>query len=236
MDSRFVYRFAVGANGLRYSGEWRVWTAKRKPDLHLGVRKVAGQFKATVHAPWPPHEGWERHCGYPMDATGEVARHAKANGGPHKVRWSGCELAPGWSLEFRVIIRHQSLEQKGVPATNETQLLPIPLAGEYGEVGVLLGPPGSREYPRERDGASQLLAEGEMVDGRRVLVVYAVRAITAVPGRPDTSAPDPSSGKGFVDPNADLANGRFRAVAIDRRDDGSLQLFDLKATFRSKET
>jgi hypothetical protein len=40
MSPRFECRFAVGADGLAYSGVWFVWTAKTRPDLRDALRAI----------------------------------------------------------------------------------------------------------------------------------------------------------------------------------------------------
>jgi hypothetical protein len=228
MSKRFICRFAVGKDGVRYSAEWRVWTARNKPDLYIAVRSLAGELKATVHAPWPPHERWERHYGFPLEAASVVSKQAKADGGPHKVRWTGCQLAPETTLEYRVTIRHSSLEETGQPIPDNVTLLPVPSAGEYGQVAVILGPRGPTSgYPRERDGESQLVAEGRLADDRRVWVVYVVRPMKATETGPLAQSPQ-TPPKSYLNPDADLANAELRAVAVCPHNDGSLEFFDLK--------
>jgi hypothetical protein len=130
--SRFVCRFAVGRDGLAYSSVWRVWTAKNKPDLYIAVARLGGELKATVHAPHPPHTGWKRHFGFHYDAASFIAQQAKQAGGPHKVQWTGHQIAPDMTLEYRVIIRGTSLEKDGAPVANNVVLVPIPSPNETG--------------------------------------------------------------------------------------------------------
>jgi hypothetical protein len=46
--ARFISRFAVGHDGKAYSAVWRVWTARKQPDLYIAVRGLGGEFEATV--------------------------------------------------------------------------------------------------------------------------------------------------------------------------------------------
>jgi hypothetical protein len=236
----FVCRFAVGRDGLAYSAVWRVWTHKNKPDLYIGVRAVSGELKASVHAPHPPHTGWRRHFGFHKDASSIISQQAKQHGGPHKVRWTGCEIGPDTTVEYRVIIRGTSLQETGQPVDpNEVALLPIPSTDEYVEVDVILGPTGPTQgYPRERDGETYLLSEGRLLsDDRRVWVLYIVRPykeserITS----PTTHNAIPSESS-FIDPDADLNSARLRAIAFGAQPDGSLAFLDLKATWRPSST
>jgi hypothetical protein len=231
----FVCRFAVGRDALAYSAVWRVWTHKNKPDLYTGVRALSGELKASIHAPHPPHTGWRRHFGFHKNASSVISRQAKQHGGPHKVRWTGCEIGPDTTVEYRVIIRGTSLQETGQPVDlNEVALLPIPSKDEYVEVSVILGPTGpTRDYPRERDGETYLLSEGRLSDDRRVWVVYIVRPYkqnekTPSPTEPSTIALESS----YFDPDADLNRAGLRGVAFGAQDDGTLLFLDLKATVR----
>jgi hypothetical protein len=227
----FVRRFAVGRHGLAYSAVWRVWTAKNRPDLYIAVRPLGGELKATVHAPHPPHAGWRRHFGFDKHAASIVSQQAKQDGGPHKVQWTGCELGPYVTLEWRVIIRGTSLEEDGEPVTDNVVLLPMPSRDEQVEVAVILGPTGPRqEFPRERDLETHLIGEGRLSDDRLVWIVYVVRPIKH---NETISPPGPPliPSKSYSDPGADLRNARkLRAIAFGDQSDGSLVFLDLKAT------
>jgi hypothetical protein len=64
----FVVRFAAGKESSAYSGVWRVWAAKKTPDLYLANRSLGGQVKATVHCPKPDAPTWKRHYGFVYNA------------------------------------------------------------------------------------------------------------------------------------------------------------------------
>jgi hypothetical protein len=229
MTDRFVCRFAVGQDNLAYSGIWRVWTARKQPDLYLAVEIISGALKATVHCPRPPHLGWERHVSIPTEASGPVAVAAKTDGGRHKVRWTGCVLAPDCTLEYRVIIRGKSLEKKGTVA-RDTTLLPVPTEQEYVEVAVLLGPTApTKGYPRESQRETHLLSEGRLSDGRRVWVVYCTKPIETNNERsPQQQLITPA--KHYVDPTADFSKASaLRATAFGPQSDGSLAFLDMRA-------
>jgi hypothetical protein len=227
--SRFVCRFGVGRDGRAYSAVWRVWTARKKPDLYIAVRALGGELKATVHAPHPPHTGWERHFGFDKNAASIVSQQAKQDGGPHKVRWTGCPLAPDTTLEYRVIIRGTSLEEDGKPVGNDVVLLPMPSRDEVMEVYVILGPKGpTQDHPRERNQRTYLLSEGRLSDDRRVWIVYIVRPKEE--NEKITSSIKPALKSSYLDPDTDLNGARLRAIAFGAQDDGSLAFFDLKAT------
>jgi hypothetical protein len=229
----FVCRFAVGRDGLAYSAVWRVWTGTNTPDLYIAVRQLGGELKASVHAPRPGHPGWERLFGFDKNAKSIVSKEAKQHGGPHKVQWTGCQLAPDVTLEYRVIIRGTSLEEDGKPVIDNVVLLPMPSRDKYVEVLAILGPTGpTRGYPRMRNGETHLLSEGRLSDDRRVWVVYVIEPnkenekITSIEHSP--FAPENS----FIDPDADLNSARLRAIGPSAEADGSLAFLDLKATWR----
>jgi hypothetical protein len=234
MQTRFICRFAVGARGIGYSATWRVWTAKKQPDLYIAARSIAGEIKATIHAPRAPrYPNWERHYGYDKNAVSAVAKQGKLDGGPHKVTWTGCPIGE-CTLECRVIIRGTSLDD-GMPVSDDVALLPIPGKNEYVEVAVILGPKGPTDHIvlRERDGESHPLSEGRFSDGRRVWVVYCVRAMKQDYSNPVQAAP-PMPGKSFLNSKADLTHGRHRAVVVGAQDDGSLALWDMKVECPSR--
>jgi hypothetical protein len=230
----FVCRFSVGRDGLAYSAVWRVWTHKNKPDLYIGVRALSGELKASVHAPHPPHTGWRRHFGFHKNASSTVSQQAKRDGGPHKVRWTGCEIGPDTTVEYRVRICGTSLEDAGQPVGDDVVLLHLPARDEYVEVFVILGPMGpTPDYPRERDGETYLLGEGRLFDDRRVWVVYIVRSYkqnekTTSPTEPNPIALENS----YFDPNADITDARLRGVLFGAQDDGTLLFLDRKVTWR----
>ena len=105
------------------------------------------------------------------------------------------------------------------------------------EVAVLLGPQVPTEgYPRDSERATFLLKKGRLSDGRRVWIVYVVRRSkpgeVAASSEPDQIVPKSS----YVDPDADLSSGRMRAVAFGAQSDGSLTLFDFRATIIDKRS
>ena len=141
MSKRFICRFAVGRDGLAYSGVWRVWTARNQPDLYLALEPISGEMKATVHCPRPPHTDWRRHYGFPREASGPVAASAKKDGGRHQLQWTGCAIDPDCTMEYRVIFFGKSLEKSGKMVRADTALLPVPTEQEFVAVLVFLGSP-----------------------------------------------------------------------------------------------
>jgi hypothetical protein len=230
--SRFVCRFAVGRDGLAYSSVWRVWTARKKPDLYIAVHSLGGELKATVHAPHPPHTGWERHFGFDKNAASSVSQQAKRHGGHHKVRWTGCQLAPDTTVEYRVVVRGSSLEENGESVGTDVVLLPMPSKDEYVHVCVILGPTGPtpQDYPRERSGETYLLSEGRLSDDRRVWIVYVKKEYEKSTFAVDPIRIVPESA--HVDPDADFKSARgLRGMTFGAQEDGSLLFLDMKATW-----
>jgi hypothetical protein len=110
MSRRFECRFAVGANGIAYSGVWLVFTARKRPDLYITVTGLS--VKATVHCPRPPdYPDYGRHFGFVSVASDPVAVAVKQNGGRHMARWTGYQLGPNYTLEYRVRVRGISLDE-----------------------------------------------------------------------------------------------------------------------------
>lgn len=224
MSKGFVCRFAVGKEGLAYSGVWRVWTSKNKPDIFLAAEPIAGQMKATVHRPWPPHDGWRRHYGIPIDASGKVVEAVKKDSGPHQFQWTGREIGSDCTLEIRVIFGGKSLKKNGTAARADTALLPLPTEKEAVEVAVLLGPATSTiDYPRYADATTHLLNEGRLSDGWRVWVVY-----YTTPMGPSEQHHILSGGKFYGDvPTTDFSNVSLRAAVYGPQSDGSLVFRDM---------
>src|SRR5262245_51903813 len=201
MPKRFVCKFAVGQNGIAYSGTWGIWARKNKPDLYLGVENIAGDIKASVHCPWPPHTGWRRHLHIPYNASGEVALAVKKDSGPHQLTWPGCSVGPDTTLEFRIIFRGSSLDRGGFAAASDTMFLPVPSESQCVDVAVLLGPATAATYPRRHSISTHLLCEGRLADGKRVWVTYYTAAIDiAGPSQQHVIVP----AKHYVDQSVDL--------------------------------
>jgi hypothetical protein len=232
MPKRFVCRFSVGKEGLAYSGVWRVWTARNQPDLYLAVEAISGQQKATVHCPRPSRPDWERHYGFPIEATGPVATAAKRDSGPHKVRWTGCQIGPDCTLEYRVIFSGKSLDKFGKAVRADTTLLPIPAEQEFVEVAVVLGPTRPTVgYPRETDSPTHLLSEGRLSDDRKVWVVYCTKPTNnKEPPQQHTL----SGGKFYLDQTADFSKLSMRVAVFGPQDDGSLVFLDKNVKFTPK--
>jgi hypothetical protein len=227
-------RFAVGQNGLAYSGVWRVWTAKNQPDLYLAVRNIAGEMKASVHGPRPPHTGWERKYSFTMEASGELAKAVKQDSGPHQVRWPGCPITPDCTLEFRIIFRGISLDKNGLAVQPDTALLPIPSEYEFLEVAVLLGSPNApvNEYPRFGGNTpTRLLSEGRLSNGYRVWVVYYTTQMNREHSpQQHLITPD----KFYTDPTIDLTKVSSLRAGVFGVEDRHLVFWDMSAKYTAR--
>jgi hypothetical protein len=234
MSDHFVCRFAVGGNGLAYSGVWRVWTARKKPDLYIAVEKISGQMKATVHCPRPPHNGWKRHYGFPLEASGPVAQAAKRDSGPHQCEWTGCPIGPDCTLEYRVVIFGKSLARAGNVVRADTVLLPAPTEQQAVEVLVVLGPntPIAIDggFPRDSSAPTSLLSEGVLSDGRRVWVVYCTRQFE-IKDEPAAASTPIAPAKSYVDKDADFSKNSLRAVVYGPQEDGHLAFWDKRVDY-----
>jgi hypothetical protein len=229
MTSRFECRFAVGANGLAYSGVWLVFTAKKKPDLYIAVKTLSGALKATVHCPRPPeHPNYGRHFGFVNEANDALANAVRKDGTRHIVTWTGYRLDPNYTLEYRIIVRGISLSATGQPVEAHVKLLPMPSEHECVEVGVLLGEP-TKTYPKEINGATYLLDEGYLCDGRRVWIICCVKSIRE-PGVQLPASKLIKPAKSYFAPDADLKSDTLRAMLFGAQPDGSLGFMDCKAT------
>ena len=175
----FVVRFAAGEKSLAYSGIWRVWTARKTPDLYLAIRSLGGVVKASVHAPRLNLPTWKRHYGFVNNAKGDVAAAVRADGtSRHKATWLGADLGNGVTLEWRIFISAPALGKSSLSVGPEIALIPPPAGGMCLIVAVLLGPTQPTSgYPRVEDFDTKLLAEGRLSDGRRVWVTYCYVAL-----------------------------------------------------------
>jgi hypothetical protein len=223
-----------GERHLAYSGIWRVWIARNKPDLYLAAERISGDLKASVHCPWPPHADYRRHLVIPREARGEVAKALKKDSGPHLLQWPGYTIGPDSTLEFRIIFRGQSLARNGFAVSGATELLPIPSENEAIEVAVLLGPATPMaDYPRHQNISTHLLREGRLSNGQRIWIVYCRTAFDTVsPPRQHLVTP----AKHYEDPTVDLTKiSSLRGALFGVQDDGHLAFLDVRATASRKE-
>jgi hypothetical protein len=233
MPDRFKCQFAVGDAGQKYSGTWRVWAARNWPDLYCMPLGTGGEIKASVHSPRPPQQpNWRRHYGIDYGAKSDVAKVASQDGSRHKIIWPGCPLGRDCTLEWRINFPGSPLRPTPGQALPGTVLLPIPSKMQQVQVAVIIGPVGdTKNYPREENTATHLLAGGRLSNGRRVWVVYLMMALDG----PTASNPPVIHGKGYASANLP-ATGDFRAAGAGIQPDGSLGFFDLRAERQGPES
>jgi hypothetical protein len=230
MAKNFVSRFAVGADGGARSLVWRVW-ADKPADLYCGVRSATGELKSSIHAPRPPeHPNWERKWGFGRDAKTDVAKTAKADGGPHKLRWTGVQIGPEVSLEWRIIFKGSSLRSEPLPVDDKVLLLPVPAPHQQLEVVVMLGPKVETVgFPRAGGLETHLVEEGRLPDGRRVWLLYVRKDLGTSTDEKPKQMVDVPKGKGFLSPSVHGMKEELRSTLVGVQHDGSLAFWDVRA-------
>lgn len=172
---RFISRFGIGDERGRGSSVWRVWTARKQPDLYLAVAAIGGTVKSTVHLPRDGKPTERRHSGFTAQGFEKLPDAVRtALGTRHRATWMGEQFAPGCSLEWRILIPHSGLDE--LPPYRKVSgvvWLPRPAVGKMIEVAVVLGPDvATKEWPGKNMLGTRLLAEGRLYGGRRVWVVW----------------------------------------------------------------
>jgi hypothetical protein len=227
MTTPLVSRFAVGADGFAHSGTWRVWT--RNNDLYCGVRVIADEVKASVHAPRPPDfPDWKRHWGFDYNASSEVANSAIASGGRHKATWPGFRLADGWMLEWRFIFQPTSLRKSLEKADPEVTLLPVPKLNEQVEVVVITGPMGGKAPRLNGNTSTTIVAEGDFENG--AAHVWVIAFTSPLPAQ-ESKEQKIDGGHGHIASTMPANTDDLRGFLVGVQADGSLAFWDRKATF-----
>ena len=220
---RFKCRFAVGSDGLAYSGVWMV--KAKNGSLYCMVTGAGGELKSSIHPLGPDWPEGKRHWGFTDEASSEVAKAAKAEGGRHKLEWPGMTLAPGYTLEWRMIFRGSSLRRVPISVNPDVTLLPIPSPHEQLEIVVIVGPSEAKKPPRGQGTETHLLAEKCLSDGRRVWIVYGIWPASQMTDLQLTGRVH--AARGF---EADA--GELRAMACGVQSDGSLAFWDARVERR----
>jgi hypothetical protein len=92
-----VIRFAVGTpNGAR-SATWRVWKHRTSDDVNVGARRIAGQFKVSLHKDGTWLYGFSQQH---VDSPASV----KPAGQPRQRRFIPTESGPGLIRAVTVFI------------------------------------------------------------------------------------------------------------------------------------
>ena len=214
----FACRFAIGADGLAYSGVWKL--SAKSGSLYCMIRGM-GELKSSIHPPSPQFPEGKKHWGFTNESSSEVAEAAKAEGGRHKIDWTGLKLAPGYTLEWRIIFRGSSLRLVPIPVRPKVRLLPIPGSDEQLEVVVILGPSEARTHPRGKDLVTHLVAQGQISESRQVWVLYCIG-----PAIPTTD--QKLSGRGHAASDFAKHTGPMHGMACGVQPDGSLAFWDAR--------
>jgi len=212
-----------------------VWSAKNQPDLYLGIRGLS-DLKATIHCPRPARPNWWRRYSFDSNARGEVARVLTERKGRHISQWRGASIAPGYTLEWNINIRGRSLYRRAEPATPDTVLLPVPTTDQSLDIAVLLGPSNatSGRYPREEQHQTHLVAEGRLVDGRFVWVVWC-HLPEAPPANSAKQTLKFREDQGYMVPDLQPAeDDNIRGLLHGEQPAGNLKFWERRAEFHKK--
>lgn len=123
MASDVVFRFAIVSADGRRSGEWRVWTGRRKPtdDVYITPRSTAGTHKISLHK-----DGYCQH--------GPEARlRAQLPPGTRAAfdRWDqGPEVVTGWRIGYVLAFHDSQLVASEAELGAEVEQLPAPPADQ----------------------------------------------------------------------------------------------------------
>lgn len=214
------------------SSVWRVWAAKHKPDLYIAVRGM-GQIKASVHCPNENTPTWKRHFGFEYGADGEVASAVRSEGkSRHQAEWPGASIGHGKTIEWRIFVRGPSL--KGLPTAppKETLLVRPPNAHETLIFIVALGAQNDHsEFPKASDAETNLLATGNLSDGRRVWITFCYTPLVTPP-IPDNKNPRQYGSAARIR----SAKDTLRAFTIHPIQDGSLGFFEWHVELTDEKT
>jgi hypothetical protein len=138
--------------------------------------------------------------------------------------WSGCPLAKGCTLEWRIIFLGSSAQEPLFEVNRGTILIPVPGEHEQLEVDVILAPPGFMgSRPHNDKLPTRLLAEGSLVGGYHVWLLYT----TAPSAEPETKENRVIEGTGHR--ASDAGVGEARGIGAGRQADGSLAFWDMRA-------
>ena len=195
---RLNCKFAIGQNGLAYSGLWQV--RSKKSDLYCFASAIGGEIKASVHAPRPPkYPKWKRHLGIPKEASSEVAVRIKSDNGRHITSWPGYVLSNGATIEWRIFFRGSSLRTKPFSVPGKVALLPVPKMNEQVEVVVIIAPPDVGKLPPP----GCLLAQGSLANGYAVWLLAALTQNSGSAGNHPVALPTPQKKNPLVKHRSD---------------------------------
>jgi hypothetical protein len=227
---KFEVQFAAGENSYPHSAIWRVWAARNSPDLFLTVVGTGGQIKATVHCPHDNRPTWKRHLGFSSDAKGQLAEFLRAGGqNRHLVTWTPQDLGNGILLEWRIHILGTALKKSRNPASEKTNLLPLPAPNACLVICVLIAPPSlAGMTPCLTDGESQLFERGNLSDGRVIWIMSSYPTLDRI------QLPKPSGNKTYTfygsPDSAPTVESEMRAIVTTGME-GGFSLWDMAVDF-----
>lgn len=143
---------------------------------------------------------------------------------------AGMPLAPGYTLEWRIVFRGGLLSKIPSPVGQDVMLLPVPRADEQLEVVVIIGPSEARDAPRGQKIATEVLAEGCLSDGRRVWLIFGI----GLAGQMNDI--DITSSVAHTDPAFYTTRAEeMRGMACGVQEDGSLAFWDTRVERRQPD-
>ena len=181
----FVCRFGVGDPHGLHSGVWRVWAGKRRADVYIAARGVAGLMKTSIHASGVRYSGLTSQYVASLKIEGQLppgqSRHFDA--------WEGGrDLSSAVSLEYCIRFPTSGLRANDIRQEydgKDVTWLPAAPPDRCVDVAVLLGPTCETQgWPRANAVRTELLKEGRLADGRRIWLVYFVTQFPRITNLP----------------------------------------------------
>jgi hypothetical protein len=222
----FEVRFAAGEQSQALSGVWRVWCAKKKPDLFIAERPLGGEVKASIHCPRPDRPTWKRHHRFDREARGSVADDLRSAGHLAKTEhtWLGADCGLWGTLEWRIFILNTELSRAPLAVSTKVRLVPPPKSNESLVITIYVGKHDApKGYPQASDAKTFLLEQGRLSDDRPVWITYCY--VPPVPIPP----PAGPHAQLFGSQSPGLATGELRCSLYAPNSDGSLAIFDIRA-------
>lgn len=233
---RFNCTLAIGAEDKLFSSEWIVWSARKQPDLYLGIVGLS-DLKATIHCPRPSRPNWWRRYSFDSNAKGEIAHKVTAKKSRHILSWRGRDLGQGFTQEWSVHVSGRSLQKNPKPAGPNTYLLPIPDAQHIVQVTAFLGPAEAPDglFPREAQRETHLIKQGRLTNGAHVSVVWCMVEIDKTSEKPQTLKVEPEQGEMVSDfESSVVGSGDTRALLYGEQADGHLAFWERRAEWAGK--
>jgi hypothetical protein len=166
-------RFAVGSPDGPRAAVWRVWLNKRRDDVYIAARGLAGTLKVSLHP-----TGWRLAF---TKSFAESGSPLVPPGGRAIDTWDRPpEFAPGWTRAFEIIVPSSEVVEPVMryETGEEVVWLSPPSPGEATHFNVVLSKPGAARGPRwgfptadGQQGRTELVTVLDLSSGERVWVV-----------------------------------------------------------------